>query len=128
MRPPEARLVVEVRARAGRDAIVGWRARVLQVRVAAPPADGAANEAVRTLLAERLGWPRGRVEIVRGHTSRTKALRVIGLSPDELARRLGGPAQGGGAPGRLPSAPGGAGGATRSPRLAPATRTAGHTA
>jgi hypothetical protein len=91
MPPPEARLVVEVRPRAGRDAVVGWRAGALQVRVAAPPADGAANEAVRALLAERLGCPRGRVEIVRGHAARTKAVRVVGLSATDVAARLGVP-------------------------------------
>jgi uncharacterized protein YggU (UPF0235/DUF167 family) len=58
------------------------------VRVTAPPADGAANEAVRELLAERLGCAPSRVEIVRGHTARTKVLRISGLAPGEVATRL----------------------------------------
>jgi hypothetical protein len=91
MPPPEARLTVEVRPRAGRDAVVGWQGAVLRVRVAAPPADGAANEAVRALLAARLGCARSRVEIVRGHAARTKVVRVLGLPPGELASRLGMP-------------------------------------
>ena len=86
--PPEARLTVEVRPRAGRDEIVGWQGAVLRVRVTAPPADGAANEAVRALLAERLGCARSRVEIVRGHTARTKVVRVMGLTLGEAATRL----------------------------------------
>jgi len=89
MPPPEARLTVEVRPRAGRDAIVGWQGAVLRVRVAAPPADGAANEAVRLLLAERLGCARSRVEIVRGHTARTKVVRIAGLALVDAATRLG---------------------------------------
>ena len=88
MPPPEARLTVEVRPRAGRDAIVGWQGAVLRVRVAAPPADGAANEAVRLLLAERLGCAPSRVEIVRGHAARTKIVRIAGLAPAEAAVRL----------------------------------------
>ncbi|HEY7140906.1 MAG TPA: DUF167 domain-containing protein [Methylomirabilota bacterium] len=88
MSRPEAHLTVEVRPRSGRDEIVGWQGRHLRVRVAAPPADGAANEAVRGLLAERLGAARSRVEIVRGHASRTKVVRVVGLAPVELAARL----------------------------------------
>jgi uncharacterized protein (TIGR00251 family) len=87
---PEARLIVEVRPRAGRDEIVGWHAGALRVRVAAAPADGAANEAVRALLAARLRCAPSRVEIVRGHTARTKAVRVAGLPPEEVAARLGG--------------------------------------
>ena len=91
MPPPEARLTVEVRPRAGRDGIVGWQGAVLHVRVAAPPADGAANEAVRALLAERLGCARSRVEIVRGHTARTKVVRIAGLALAAVATRLGMP-------------------------------------
>jgi uncharacterized protein (TIGR00251 family) len=92
MSPPETRLTVEVKPRAGRDEIVGWRGAHLRVRVTAPPADGAANEAVRALLSERLRCPRARVEIVRGHAARTKILRIVGLAPGEAATRLAMPA------------------------------------
>jgi hypothetical protein len=85
---PETRLTVEVRPRAGRDEIAGWQGARLRVRVAAPPADGAANEAVRALLAERLGCAPSRIEIVRGHTARIKIVRVAGLAPAEAAARL----------------------------------------
>jgi hypothetical protein len=78
-----------VRPRAGRDALAGWREDRLLVRVAAPPAEGAANEAVRALLAERLGVARSRVEIVRGHASRTKVVRIAGLAPAAATTRLG---------------------------------------
>jgi uncharacterized protein YggU (UPF0235/DUF167 family) len=89
---PEARLTVEVRPRAGRDAIDGWQGDILRVRVAASPADGAANEAVRSLLAKRLGCARSRVEVIRGHTARTKVVRVVGLDRAAAAARLGQPA------------------------------------
>ena len=85
---PETRLTVEVRPRAGRDEIAGWQGARLRVRVTAPPADGAANEAVRALLADRLGCARSQVEIVRGQTARTKIVRVVGLAPHEAATRL----------------------------------------
>src|SRR5262245_61308279 len=91
MSPPEARLTVEVRPRSGRDEIVAWQGAVLRVRVAAPPADGAANEAVRALLAQRLGCGRARVEIVRGHGGRTKIVRVSGLALSEAVARLAAP-------------------------------------
>ena len=89
---PDARLTVEVRPRGGRDAIVGWRGAALSVRVAAPPADGAANEAVRRLLAKRLGCAPSRVEIVRGHTARRKLVRLVGIAYADAAARLGPPA------------------------------------
>lgn len=94
MPPPESRLTVDVRPRAGRDEIVGWQGGHLRVRVSAPPADGAANEAVRALLAERLGAARSRIEIVRGHAARTKLVRVVGLDPAALAARLAMPGVG----------------------------------
>jgi uncharacterized protein (TIGR00251 family) len=89
MPAPEARLTVEVRPRAGHDEIVGWSGGALRVRVAAPPAEGAANDAVRALLADRLGCAPSRVEIVRGRTARTKAVRIVGLSPATVTARLG---------------------------------------
>src|SRR5215831_17538723 len=85
---PKTRLTVEVRPRAGRDEIVGWRGDHLRLRVRAAPADGAANEAVRTLLAARLGCARSQIEIVQGHATRTKIVRVVGLASSEAARRL----------------------------------------
>jgi uncharacterized protein YggU (UPF0235/DUF167 family) len=68
--------------------VAGWDGRILRLRVAAPPAGGAANEAVRTLLAERLSCARSQVEIVRGHTARTKLVRIAGLAPADAAVRL----------------------------------------
>src|SRR5262245_20595949 len=91
MPPPEARLTVEVRPRAGGDEIVGWHGETLRVRVTAPPVDDAANDAVRALLAKRLGCARSRVEIIRGHTARTKIVRVSGLSAGDVALRLAAP-------------------------------------
>jgi uncharacterized protein YggU (UPF0235/DUF167 family) len=58
------------------------------VRVTAPPVGGAANEAVRAVLARALGCPRSAVEILRGATTRTKLVRIVGLSPEELRARL----------------------------------------
>jgi uncharacterized protein (TIGR00251 family) len=88
--PEEARLTVEVRPRASRNEISVTEGTRVRVRVTAAPADGAANEAVRDLLAEALGWARSRVEILRGHTARTKVVRIVGLSAADVAARLAG--------------------------------------
>ena len=60
----------------------------LRVKVTAPPVDAAANEALVRLLAERLDWPRNKIELVRGHTSRHKVAKLYGLSPADLAAKL----------------------------------------
>jgi len=49
---------------------------VVQVRVTAPPADGAANEAVLRLLAAALGRPRRDLSLLRGGTARIKLVAV----------------------------------------------------
>jgi len=61
----------------------------LRVKVTAPPVDSAANEALLRLLAERLDCPRGQVELVRGHASRHKMIRLRGLSLATAIARLG---------------------------------------
>jgi uncharacterized protein YggU (UPF0235/DUF167 family) len=38
--------------------------------------DGAANEGVVKVLADHFGVPKSRVEILRGHTSRTKLVEI----------------------------------------------------
>ena len=89
-RPRAVRLLVKVIPRAPRDEIVSvMTVGTLKVRVAAPPADGAANRAVRRVLARALVLKPDSVEIVRGETTRRKLLRVNGLAAAELHARLG---------------------------------------
>jgi uncharacterized protein len=83
------RLEVRVQPRARRDEIAGERHGVLVVRVTAPPVDGKANEAVRKLLANRLGVAPGLVEIVHGGSRRDKVIEVEGLDAAALRHALG---------------------------------------
>jgi hypothetical protein len=69
-------LAVRVIPRARRDEVGGERAGRLIVRTTAAPVDGKANEATRRLVAEHLGVSRRRVEVVSGHRSRDKVLRI----------------------------------------------------
>lgn len=48
----------------------------VQLRVTAPPADGAANEAVIALLAAALDRPRRDLTLLRGATARIKLIGV----------------------------------------------------
>ena len=60
------------------------------MRVAAPPVEGAANAAVAALLAEVLGVRGAAVKIEHGARGRDKLVRVAGLTPAEIRRRLKG--------------------------------------
>lgn len=57
---------------------------VLVVRVARPPVDDAANEALIELLSAAVGRPRRAVRIVAGQKSRHKRVAIDGIS----ARRM----------------------------------------
>jgi uncharacterized protein len=64
------------------------RAGALLVRVAAPPAGGEANDAVRRLLAKACRVAPSRVAIVRGGRGRDKVVRLEGVSAQEAATAL----------------------------------------
>ena len=81
---------VRVVPRAARTAAVGEHDGALKVRVAAPPVEGAANEELKRFLAKRLGVPARAVEIVGGHTSKTKLVRVAGARAEDLLRLAAG--------------------------------------
>jgi uncharacterized protein YggU (UPF0235/DUF167 family) len=60
---------------------------VLRARVAAPPVEGAANQALIRLIAQELGVARSSVRLIAGATGRQKLLVVEGVSAaDVLAR------------------------------------------
>ena len=85
-------LAIRVTPRSSKPGIGGWRKDAdgreeLEVRVAAAPADGAANAAVVRLLAVALGIPRSQVSLVAGHASRHKRV-ALPLEFDEVRRRI----------------------------------------
>jgi uncharacterized protein len=59
----------------------------LRVRVRAAPVDGAANEAMRRLLARELDVPKAALTLERGASARLKLVRVDGLAAEAVRRR-----------------------------------------
>jgi uncharacterized protein (TIGR00251 family) len=76
---------VRVTPRANRDAIEGEYQAALKVRLAAPPIEDRANDALRRLLAARLNVPVSAVRIVGGEKSRNKRVSVAGVTRAQLA-------------------------------------------
>lgn len=60
----------------------------LRVSLTAAPVEGAANDALIALLAEKLRLPKRQVHVARGATSRQKVLAIEGLAVEEFWRRL----------------------------------------
>jgi uncharacterized protein YggU (UPF0235/DUF167 family) len=83
----EVRFAVRLTPRGGADRIDGVEGGVLRARVAAAPADGAANAALVRLLAAELGLARSAVRIVSGATSRTKVVAVAGVEARWISDR-----------------------------------------
>ena len=79
---------VRVVPRAGRTTIAGVRDDALLVRLAAPPVDGAANEALIALLADLFNRPKRDITLVSGHSARTKRVAIAGLTEDAVSACL----------------------------------------
>jgi len=83
-------IAVKVVPRATKNEIVGWLEGALKIRLQAPPEDGRANRALEELLAEALGLKKNAVTVAAGRSSARKLVEVVGLTHDEIVRRLGG--------------------------------------
>ena len=81
------RVTVRVIPRSRRNALE-WHAGVLKARLTAPPVDGAANEALLSLLAEKLGLPRRSISIVQGAASRQKIVEIAGMTVEEIEKQF----------------------------------------
>lgn len=81
-------LEIKVIPRAGRTALAGTRDGALLIRLAAPPVEGAANAALITFLADLLDLPKRQITILTGGKSRTKRVRISGVTADTVRQRL----------------------------------------
>ena len=78
--PVDVTLSVRIQPRASKNEAVRLVNGGLKIRLTAPPVDGAANEALVKFLADRLSVAKAQVEIISGHTSRDKIVKISGLS------------------------------------------------
>jgi uncharacterized protein (TIGR00251 family) len=81
-------LKVYLQPKASKNEIVGPYRDGIKVRVTAAPVEGKANEALLRFLAKEFGVAPSSVEIVRGHRSREKLIRITAPLDQELKRRL----------------------------------------
>jgi uncharacterized protein (TIGR00251 family) len=93
LRADRAIIGIHVSPRASKPGIGDWKTDpggrpFLEVRVAAAPTDGAANEEVIRLLAKALGIPKSGLKIVSGQTSRLKRIEVP-IEEQEIRAMLG---------------------------------------
>ncbi len=85
------RLAVHVKPRAKKSRVVALADGpdgAVEISLAAPPVDGAANDELVRFLAEALDVPKRSLEILRGHASRHKLVAIATLTKDQVADRL----------------------------------------
>ena len=86
--PAGATLSVRIQPRASKNEVLRLENGSLKIRLTAPPVDGAANEALVKFLADRFSVAKSQVEIVSGHTSRDKIVRISGVSAQDVESLL----------------------------------------
>ena len=83
-------LLVKLQPRASKNEICAPLGDELKIKVTAPPVDAAANQALVEFLADKLDCSRGKVELIRGQTSRHKTILIHGFTPAEVLARISG--------------------------------------
>jgi uncharacterized protein (TIGR00251 family) len=75
-------LTLHIQPGAKKSEVVGLHGDALKVRVASPPVDGKANEALIAFIADQFGLPKRAVQLVKGDTSRAKTVLVASAKAD----------------------------------------------
>ena len=81
-------IAIRVVPRAKKTEAAGERGGAFVVRVAAPPVEGAANDALIDFLATSLRVPRRAVRIVSGARGRLKRVAIAGVTSDQVRTLL----------------------------------------
>lgn len=84
------RVEILAKPRASKSRIVGEKGGVLEVAIAAPPVDGAANAELIATLARALDVPKSAIAIVRGEGGRAKLVAIAGATEEDVRARLAG--------------------------------------
>jgi uncharacterized protein len=79
---------IKVHPRAQKNAITGEVGSALKLSLTVPPVEGRANDACIDFFAKLLKVPRSSVTIAAGQSSRNKAIRIAGMSAEEVRLRL----------------------------------------
>lgn len=75
-KPGLLQLIVHVQPGAKTTSCAGIHGDALKIRLAAPPVDGKANQALIAWLSKALGCPQSAIELLRGQTNRRKTLTI----------------------------------------------------
>jgi uncharacterized protein YggU (UPF0235/DUF167 family) len=86
---PSTLLSIRLTPRAARERLAAGPDGGYVAHVTAPPVEGAANDALRRLVAKAAGVAPSRVSVVRGQRGRQKVVRVDGVPEADVRSRIG---------------------------------------
>jgi uncharacterized protein (TIGR00251 family) len=81
-------LKVYLQPKSSRNEIVGAYRDGIKIKVTAPPVEGKANEVLIRFLAKELNVSPSCIEILKGHHSREKTLKISGMVDQGLMKKL----------------------------------------
>ena len=83
-----AKISIQVHPGARKNEVLRFETGVWHIKVAAPPVEGKANEALIKFLSKSLDIPKSKISLEKGTTSRHKIISVEGLSTEQIQSLL----------------------------------------
>lgn len=77
-------LTLHIQPGAKKTEVAGIHGDALKIRLAAPPVDGKANDALLAFVAQSLGLAKRNVVLLSGQTSRSKRVGVNGVEIEQI--------------------------------------------
>ena len=81
-------LRLHIQPRASKSEVAGTHGDCLKIRLKAPPVEGKANSELIKFLSKLLGLPKNNIEIISGHASRRKTVKLAGITKEKLIKIL----------------------------------------
>ena len=81
-------LKIYLQPKASKNEVAGPFRDGIKIKVTAPPVEGKANEALIRFLAKELGISVSSIEILKGHRSREKTVRISEILDQGLMKKL----------------------------------------
>jgi len=79
---------VWVQPRSSKNEICGLYGDAIKIKLTSPPVEGEANEGLIEFFAKRLDISKGKIEIISGHKSKSKLVRIIGIKKERIEECL----------------------------------------
>lgn len=84
----QSKITAHIQPNASQNEVVGFKGGVLQVRIAAPPVKGKANQELVKFLSSVLGVSKSNLTIEKGISGKKKIIAIRGLGQEQVARLL----------------------------------------